>query len=445
MKKRPILYVDVTQLVHWEGKLTGIPRVMYELAILFRQNDNVRYVSWVKQQKCYCEVDYNHSVLNRGNGIRYLHDGEELSSADTDSDLSHHSPSVATQKSGKPLYKKVLHKAINGTKYISADLPEKIRETASTKKSASYKKAQFSKGDAVFIPWGEWWDNNFLSYLENIHTDGVHLSTIIHDVGPMVTPHLSGHSTESLSNYVRRIVPICEEVFVNSKCTRDSMIAWMKENGLDVPDVTVFVIGDDFKHSTPKKPDNSVFASSKLKGGDYLLTVGTVELKKNHIFFYYAYRLAYERGIELPKLVIAGRRGWGTETNISLMENDPLVKDKLVFQFDTSDEELAWLYDNALFSVFASFYEGWGMPLAESLFHGVPVISARSTSLVEIGDGIIDRFTQASTDEFLEAVTKMLDPKYRDQKLKQVKTYKPATWKETYKTISDKLIEKEML
>lgn len=445
MAKKPMMYIDVTQLVHWDGKLTGIPRVMFELAVRFRQEPNVRYVSWVKQKKCYCEVDYNDSVLNRGRGIRYLRAGEELPPASSDREATAIDDNTPAASTSKPTYKKVLNKIVDSTGYFNESFPSTIREYRSSRSAETYKAANLQKGDAVFIPWGEWWDDNFLRYLEDMHDSGVRLSTIIHDVGPMVTPHLSGHSTESLSNYVRRIVPICDEVFVNSKYTRDSMTSWMKDNDLNVPDVTVFVIGDDFKHNTPAKPANEEFVRSGLEGKDFLLTVGTVELKKNHIFYYYTYRLAYEKGIELPKLVIAGRRGWGTETNVMLMQNDPLIKDKIVFQFDTSDEELAWLYDNALASVFASFYEGWGMPLAESLFHGVPVISARSTSLVEIGDGIIDRFTQGSTDEFLEAVVRILDNDYRSKKLKQVARYTPATWDNAYKVISGALVKKEML
>lgn len=175
------------------------------------------------------------------------------------------------------------------------------------------------------------------------------------------------------------------------------------------------------------------------------MTVGTVELKKNHIFYYYVYKLARERGIVLPPLVIAGRKGWGTDTNIEIMQTDPELKDKFIFSFDTSDEELAWLYENTRFSVFASMYEGWGLPLAESLFHGVPVISASSTSLLEIGDGLIDRFTQASTDECLAAIETMLGDDYVAQKRSQVKGYQPATWDACYGEIAATLSKKEMI
>lgn len=434
--KKSTLYVDVTQLIHWEGKLTGIPRVMHELAIRFKNEPNVIYVSWVKQIKAYCEVDFAQSVLVRG-GIRYIAHGEILSAADEG--LVQHTPSI-----GRTAIKRVLNKIINGTKYISPSFPDAIRDEAVANKAKGYKKATLGTGDSVFIPWGEWWDKNFLAMLLEAHKDGAKLSTFVHDVGPMVAPHLTGNSA-SLADYCATVVPVCDEVFVNSKFTKNTLVSWLQDNQYSVPSITVVRLGDDFTHKKPVKPSADQIRQSGLRGGDYILTVGTVELKKNHIFYYYVYKLASERGIELPPLVIAGRKGWGTDTNIEIMQTDPELKGKFIFSFDTSDEELAWLYENTLFSVFASMYEGWGLPLAESLFHGVPVISASSTSLSEIGDGLIDRFTQASTDECLAAINTMMSEEYLAQKRSQVKEYQPATWDACYGEITATLSKKEMI
>lgn len=55
------LYIDTTQLVHWEGFVAGIPRVMYELSRRFTDTDlsSVVYVSWVKEVGAYCEIDFS--------------------------------------------------------------------------------------------------------------------------------------------------------------------------------------------------------------------------------------------------------------------------------------------------------------------------------------------------------------------------------------------------
>lgn len=426
-------YVDVTQLVHWSGKLTGIPRVMYELAVRFSNEPNVKYVSWVRQLGVYCEVDYETSIAQR-EGLSYA------GSSPVDSK----GRVLATSRMSH-LAKRVATKAVNGTKYIHKAAPDKIREIVFVRKARSYKRVNLGLGDSVFIPWGEWWDKNFLDMLVEAAGRGAKLSTFIHDVGPMVAPHLSGNSA-SLADYCATVVPVCEEVFVNSKFTRDTLKSWLLQNKYEVPQITAVILGDDFAYNTAVRPKDKAFKEAGLNGGDYILTVGTVELKKNHIFYYYVYKLAAERGVDLPPLVIAGRHGWGTETNIRIMKTDPELKHKFVFLSDVSDEELAWLYANTQFSLFASMYEGWGLPLSESLFHGVPAISARSTSLIEIGEGVVDRFTQASTDECLSAMQQMLDPKYRVEKRNQIKkAYKPATWDKCYEDIKKELRKKEMV
>lgn len=435
-RKEPTCYFDATQLVHWDGKLTGIPRVMYELAVRFHGNDNVRFVSWVRQLKMYCEIDYQQSVVNR-KGVVYLSSRDDsLSGGGEDSGN--------TSISKKSVAKRVANKAINSTKYIHRQFPDAIRDSLVVKKAKSYRAVSLVAGDSVFIPWGEWWDNAFLDMLAQAQSGGVKLSTFIHDVGPMVVPHLSGNSS-SLAKYCAKIVPVCEEVFVNSKFTGKTLRGWLVDNGYNTPNISVVTLGDDFTSSKPKTPSDDNFLQASLKGGDYILTVGTVEIKKNHIFYYYVYKLAAEKGIDLPPLVIAGRRGWSADTNISIMQTDPALKDKFIFLFDTSDEELTWLYEHSLFTVFASMYEGWGLPLSESLYRGVPVISARSTSLMEIGEGMIDRFTQASTDECLELIQRMLDKNYLAGKRNQIKKYKPATWDKCYEDIAKALKSKEML
>jgi len=64
--------VDVTQLAHWSGKITGIPRVMNELAVRFRRNDPTAvFAVWVKEIQEFCEIDLDQTLAQRGHGIAY--------------------------------------------------------------------------------------------------------------------------------------------------------------------------------------------------------------------------------------------------------------------------------------------------------------------------------------------------------------------------------------
>ena len=83
-QKTPTLYYDVTQLIHHNGKITGIPRVMHELAVRFRtERENVVFVSWVKEIQALCEVDLDKSLAHRGKEIFYLHGNQTAAPAAT--------------------------------------------------------------------------------------------------------------------------------------------------------------------------------------------------------------------------------------------------------------------------------------------------------------------------------------------------------------------------
>src|SRR3954465_7280175 len=62
---KPKYIIDVTQLVHWQGMITGIPRVMQELSNRFAEDGNAQFVSWVKERQELCFVDFEATFQNK--------------------------------------------------------------------------------------------------------------------------------------------------------------------------------------------------------------------------------------------------------------------------------------------------------------------------------------------------------------------------------------------
>jgi len=115
---------------------------------------------------------------------------------------------------------------------------------------------------------------------------------------------------------------------------------------------------------------------------DYLLTVGTLEPRKNHATLFAALRHLAGR-VDLP-LVVAGRRGWQDEPILSAAE--PLVRSGRVVLLDyVPDALLPGLYAGAAAVVYPSWYEGFGLPLLEALAAGVPTVASTAPALREIG------------------------------------------------------------
>jgi len=420
--------IDVTQLVHWQGRLTGIPRVVQELAVRFPSKDReVVFVSWVKEVNDMCEVDLDATLAIRGNGIEYVKTGTSSVKSMNAQEVVAGSSKPSFVRQSKTLVKKGLRRlGVEHSSYVT-----KLRKDLHQKELLTYKRLDIKKGDVFFIGAGEWWDNNFINLVLGYHERGVKVVQISHDLLPIVTPQFSGHATESISTYNSKIMPIADLVLANSEATKRDVTDWLRSKNLHVPPIEVFRIGEDFTIEAPKKPSDAAFTALNLKGNDFIISVGTIEARKNHALLYYTYKLAVSRGITLPKLLIVGRRGWMTDDIYEYITNDPQTQN-IIPLHDISDSELSWLYDNALFSIYPSFYEGWGMPIAESIMRGTPSLASNTSSMPEVAPGYAHYFNPSSTDELLDAIIAMLQPGALEKEKAKIKGFIPTSWDDSF-------------
>lgn len=119
-----------------------------------------------------------------------------------------------------------------------------------------------------------------------------------------------------------------------------------------------------------------------LQNSGYLLTVGTVQPRKNLIALIQAYSHLKTSYPDL-KLVIAGARGWITE-DIYREPGRAGVQESVIFTGRVSPLELSELYTHALIYVQASLQEGFGLPVIEAMASGVPVVTSDGGALPEV-------------------------------------------------------------
>ena len=118
----------------------------------------------------------------------------------------------------------------------------------------------------------------------------------------------------------------------------------------------------------------------------YLLSVGTLEPRKNFTFLVEAFERL--RGFD-GELVIAGMRGWKYEGVLEHMRTSSRVKDIRYLEY-VPDADLCALYAGAELFVFPSLYEGFGFTPLEAMACGTPVISSAEGSLPEVlGDAAV--------------------------------------------------------
>jgi glycosyltransferase involved in cell wall biosynthesis len=130
-------------------------------------------------------------------------------------------------------------------------------------------------------------------------------------------------------------------------------------------------------------PSNSASAVADLESRAFWLIVGTIEPRKNHLTLLRAYAKLKERSKRLFPLVIVGGRGWLMDDLAHSIRDLGIGRDVRILDY-VDDVTLNWLYCNAFCHVYASFYEGFGMPVLEGMNCGRPAIASNSTSMPEI-------------------------------------------------------------
>jgi glycosyltransferase involved in cell wall biosynthesis len=114
------------------------------------------------------------------------------------------------------------------------------------------------------------------------------------------------------------------------------------------------------------------------------LSVGALEPRKNIDLLLDAFEIYQSHSNCRRKLCLAGGKGWKSEATwkrIAGLQRRGVVEHRGY----VSDNELVRLYNEAFGFVFPSHYEGFGLPVLESMSQACPVICSKNSSLPEVG------------------------------------------------------------
>ena len=165
-------------------------------------------------------------------------------------------------------------------------------------------------------------------------------------------------------------------------------------------------------HFAPVTSEKELLAIRENYGidGEYLLSLCSIHPRKNLIRLIEAYsRLRQSRpGVRLPKLVLAGKRGWLDSETFHAVQRNALDGD-IVMTGYVADKDLPALYSGATCFVYPSFFEGFGLPVLEAMQCGVPVIAGNCTSLPEVVGEAGILFDPFDEQRLAEAIASVID------------------------------------
>ncbi len=219
-------------------------------------------------------------------------------------------------------------------------------------------------------------------------SDKLHTVVTVHDLAFLEHPETA---VPELAAYLNRVVPAAVEradvVAAVSETTRQALISQYHLSA-DKIQVVPCGVGPQFQRQTSAEVLEETRRKFELTGS-VILSVGTLEPRKNHLGLLKAFAELCTHHHEPLTLAIAGGQGWMYEETRAAVDTLKL-NNRVRFLGRVSEPDLIALYSLADVFAFPSFFEGFGIPPLEALACGAPVLTSNCSSLPEaVGDAAL--------------------------------------------------------
>ncbi|MDE2239161.1 MAG: glycosyltransferase family 4 protein [Rhodospirillales bacterium] len=262
----------------------------------------------------------------------------------------------------------------------SRPAPSPLQPAARIAAEAESQPIVLRSGDWL-INLGASWERPYSpTFLNHLASAGARFGLFAHDMIPDLFPEWCTQSmVRDFSSWLDDTVPRTDRMFAISNHTLKDLQFCLERRNHIVPARTLLPPGGN-----GGMPATSLPRPITLP---YVLMVGTIEARKNHGGMLRVWRHLVNNppANGVPLLVFAGKAGWLMDDLMQQLENASYLDGKILFIDQPSETQLAALYQHCLFTLYPSLYEGWGLPVTESLCHGKPVMASSSSAIPEAG------------------------------------------------------------
>lgn len=239
---------------------------------------------------------------------------------------------------------------------------------------------------------------------------GFRFVVLVHDFIPLIKKvYRNRLGTRQFRRWLRDAALSADEfICISDNTQADFKRFWRRYGGQSAPRCRVVTNPHEFLSVSDTRnqpmPAGELSAETFLANRQrrYLLSVGTLSSHKNLERLLSAWNtLNFFRDPEADLVIV------GDNDPRDVQALSPIRRNVFVFR-KPPDDILKLLYMNAFCSILPSLYEGWGLPVGESLWFGKVCLCSKSSSIPEVGGDMCPYFDPYSTEEILLAVSKAL-------------------------------------
>lgn len=256
-----------------------------------------------------------------------------------------------------------------------------------------------------------------------VRASGVQPVYLLHDLIPIEHPQFTTpHKTARHAGRVRRALEAASGIIANSHTTARAIRAFAEGEGLAPPPLLEAPLGAPLlnqPHPNRRRPPRATF-----------VCVSTIEHRKNHMLLLDVWqRLIAAYGEAAPRLVLIGRWGVGGQAVRQRYRSDPQLHRFVTIHSHCTDAEIARHLGGACALLAPSKAEGFGLPVAEALRLGVPVIASDLPAFREAG-GIVPTFLDpGATEAWLRIIRQFAeDGPERQRQIAALKAWRAPDW-----------------
>ena len=259
---------------------------------------------------------------------------------------------------------------------------------------------------------------------------GARFVIFVHDLIPIEYPeHVSRKQPERHHRRMEAVARLADSVIVNSTDTGNAFHRHLIARNSTIP-VVVAPLGIDLGAAPCIGPSGS--------DQPYFVCIATIEPRKNHRLLLEVWkRLSHRLGTKAPRLVLVGRRGRKNKRILTPLRGSPLLQSLVAEHTRLPDAAVAQLLAGARASLFPSFAEGFGLPVAEALALGVPVLCSNLPALREVGQDVPEYLDPSDLSAWEEAIVEYArkgSPRRQGQ-LNRLTAWRAPSWDEHFKKL----------